>query len=302
MSDIFQYRIRSACHRSSQSTRPNMSEFIRKNRRLLVQALRRSGKPVNECSLNVAANMYAWGICDTFDVTIARGIYELFGAKSVLDFCAGWGDRLIAAIACDVRYTGIDINGELFDGYARAIEQLVPPEKLHKYKMMRGAAEKVRITGAFDMIFTSPPYFASEVYSKDEKNLNRHQGDVRSWLENFLFAAISNAWGHLKQGGHMLLALDDGSDSSGNPVSYMAEVREFIRDRLGCQGCQAEYLGCLGMRYPHRRRIYPIWVWTKRIRGSRAGTARPTTPLKLCSRSEVPTLTAKESRTSRRFQ
>ena len=29
----------------------------------------------------------------------AKSLYEYFGAKSVLDPCAGWGDRLIGAAA-----------------------------------------------------------------------------------------------------------------------------------------------------------------------------------------------------------
>ena len=37
--------------------------------------------------------------CQLFNTVIARSLYSYFNAKNILDFSAGWGDRLIAAIS-----------------------------------------------------------------------------------------------------------------------------------------------------------------------------------------------------------
>jgi len=80
---------------------------------------------VNECNILLYSNILAKLVCSSFDPAIALHIFRKFESKRILDFCAGWGDRLIAAIAHNASYTGIDINGDLFKGYKDCIDQLV---------------------------------------------------------------------------------------------------------------------------------------------------------------------------------
>ena len=63
----------------------------------------------------------------TYEVTSFRPtnivtMIKKFEAKKVLDFCAGWGDRLVGAMACDVEYVGVDPNTKLHESYEQIIE------------------------------------------------------------------------------------------------------------------------------------------------------------------------------------
>ena len=263
ISDLYQYHVRSHCRRSSPGSL-SLTEFIGAKRSLLKSVLQRDGRPVTPCNLLLAANMAAWGVCDTFDVTVAVRLLRWFNARRVLDFCAGWGDRLVAAIAVGAAYTGVDLNGELFPGYARLVEDLVPAPKRDAYRMVHGPAEAVDIPrdgGPYDTIFTSPPYFASERYAALTANRNPYNrsSDVDAWLQGFLFQALRRAWSRLAPGGHMLIALDDGYDAAGKPVQYLERLGIYVKTAL--RG--SSYRGCIGFRYPQRKSINPVWVWQK---------------------------------------
>ena len=59
----------------------------------------------------------------------AMHMYKKYKATRVLDFTAGWGARLIAAMALDIDYIGIDSNKSLKPGYDKLIALLKPYSK-----------------------------------------------------------------------------------------------------------------------------------------------------------------------------
>ena len=92
-------------------------------------------------------------------------MYKKYKATSVLDFTAGWGARMIAAMALDIDYIGIDSNQSLKPGYDKIIKLLKPYTK-SKVKMIWKEAQTVDISKLpkYDYVFTSPPYEYLEVY------------------------------------------------------------------------------------------------------------------------------------------
>ena len=61
-------------------------------------------------------------------------IVREFNAKRILDFGAGWGDRLVGAIAADVEeYCAFDPNLALKEGHDKIIETFVPKENKNRY-------------------------------------------------------------------------------------------------------------------------------------------------------------------------
>ena len=86
-------------------------------------------------------------------------MYKKYKATRVLDFTAGWGARMVAAMALDIDYIGIDSNKSLKPGYDKLISLLKPYTK-SKIKMIYKEAQKVNMSklGKFDSVFTSPPY------------------------------------------------------------------------------------------------------------------------------------------------
>jgi hypothetical protein len=75
--------------------------------------------------------------CETFPYSIVFALYDIFKPNSILDMCAGWGDRMISAAACGVKtYLGVDPNPELANPYLDIIHAL-GLEKSHHFSVVR---------------------------------------------------------------------------------------------------------------------------------------------------------------------
>ena len=55
----------------------------------------------------------SWGTLSSMRTSAALQMYKKYNAKKVLDFTAGWGSRMTAALAADIDYIGIDSNKSL---------------------------------------------------------------------------------------------------------------------------------------------------------------------------------------------
>jgi len=155
--------------------------------------------------------------CNAFKATLAISIYKMFQAKRILDFSAGWGDRLLAAIAYDAdRYLGYDPNPELQKGYREKISNFSTNNNLTKYEVKMEAFETASIeeTETFDLILTSPPYYDFETYISSDKEEAKTQSIVKypkfnTWMVEFLFQSILKCWNKLIIGGNMVIHLSD---------------------------------------------------------------------------------------------
>jgi hypothetical protein len=81
----------------------------------------------------------------------------------VLDPCAGWGDRLLGALASGVveHVTLVDPNHSLHSGYA-SMAALEPSVVV---QMQACPFERSNLPrGSYDVVFTSPPFFDKETY------------------------------------------------------------------------------------------------------------------------------------------
>jgi hypothetical protein len=63
--------------------------------------------------------------CSQFKPLIAKSMYDTFQAKRVLDFSAGWGDRLVGFLASGAEsYVGIDPNSKLHEPYQKIADSI----------------------------------------------------------------------------------------------------------------------------------------------------------------------------------
>ena len=119
-------------------------------------------------------------IATQFKPVVAKAIYDMTNAKTVLDTSCGWGDRLAGFFASDAEeYYGCDPNPNTYQRYQ---------EQISKYNKLLSKPKKVQIwrCGAEDLpyhklpnidcAFTSPPYFSTEQYNKG----GEHEED-QSW-------------------------------------------------------------------------------------------------------------------------
>ncbi|MFA6165807.1 MAG: hypothetical protein WC700_04265 [Gemmatimonadaceae bacterium] len=140
--------------------------------------------------------------CNLFNAALAVYLIRRFGGEAVLDVSAGWGDRLIAALAADVRiYRGWDPNeilqpvykaiGEAFD---HSTDWSVEPAPFESAAVPREQ---------FDSVLFSPPFFDKELYRGAETSTTLYP-EREKWYRQFYRPAIAKAAAALRPGGHFL--------------------------------------------------------------------------------------------------
>jgi len=134
---------------------------------------------------------------------MARNVVAHFGAKTVLDVCAGWGGRMIGAKSVDldcIHYTGIEPNTKTYAGLCAIRDEL----GLSGVTLICEPAEKALLEMPkeikFDMALTSPPYFNLEIYS-DESTQSVGQKDYQTWINTFLKPVIIGVIGRVRFSG-----------------------------------------------------------------------------------------------------
>lgn len=196
--------------------------------------------------------------CTSFKPTLALAFFKMFNATRILDFSAGWGDRLLAAIAhgADL-YVGYDPNTDLKKGHNAIIRTFVPKEHRKKYSVKYTPFERSKLNSnqTFDMVFTSPPYFDLEVYSKDSTQSIKSFKNVADWINGFLLPAVQKSWNVLETNGHMVLHIADYKDKK-----YVEQMNLYIQS--SCQG--SRFLGVVGS-IGAQGSPKPLWVWKKEV-------------------------------------
>lgn|GEM_PF-1897294 len=205
-----------------------------------------------------------------FKPGVAKAVYDLTGAKRVLDFSMGWGDRLAGFCASSAEhYLGIDPNPDLHPLYQQQVALYGGGSKT--FDIRYAAAEDAELpTGSFDLVFTSPPYFGMERYAEGTGNESAQSWSryptSEQWLEGFLRPVITRSWAALRPGGVLAINLAD--------ITHHREQYPLCAwlQRVVQALPSAEFKFALGMRlqganYSGEKRGQvsgePIWIWTK---------------------------------------
>ncbi len=179
-----------------------------------------------------------------FRPIVAMEVYSRYKPTSVLDFCAGWGGRLVGACALNIdRYTGIDINTNLKPCYDE-MTQFLNKKSTTKISMHFVSAALVDYSQLnYDMVLTSPPYYAIEKYSNNETYKSKSDMD-----ELFYKPIITNTYKHLSTGGH-----------------YCLNINRQMYENL-CLSLLGPADEILPLKKSHRQNQYSesIYVWVKK--------------------------------------
>lgn len=211
-----------------------------------------------------------------FRPTVARYLYETFQAKRVLDPSAGWGDRLSGFLAssCTEHYVGIDPNSLMHPCYQKQFDfysQRVEGKKADFICSGSENADLSKYKEYFDFIFTSPPYFDAERYSKEETQSCLKYPTVDKWLDGFFIPSLKNCWDSLAEGGRMAINI---IDVYVDPKKYTAEICKPMFDFMSALP-NCTYEGAIGYHIAQRKSsrsnrselltpmAEPIWVWCK---------------------------------------
>ena len=205
-------------------------------------------------------------VASQFKPSIAKAFYDYFGSVNVLDFSAGWGDRLAGFYCGETTksYVGIDPNTLNHPNYKRQVEfykkhqTLFEEEK--KVDLICEPAEDVdysKYENYFDTIFTSPPYFNVEKYSDEDTQSYIRYKNIDSWNKDFLHSTLAKVIFTLKSDG--ILAINIADVYSAKDKDYF-DICNPMNDFIKSQGLH--YFGCIGMEM------------TKRFNSGGAGNAK----------------------------
>ena len=270
LSDVFSEKYRVKCHRYDFLLSPEEYFADDKNLFHLLKSIYFKGE--NITWFTIREELYhKVPECTNFKLTLALTILKYFRATKILDISAGWGDRLIAAIALpDLQYYhGTDPNVCLQECYRHIIETFVPVESRTKYRVQPLPFEDATITHTYDCIFTSPPYYNLENYNIDTatgtksgpQSIEKYQ-DRTTWFNEFLCRSLSKAWNHLEVGGTMIISIEDIIKEWGPDRGCTLYTEDTV---LFCNSSLpgARYLGVIGHTNVGKGRTRPLFVWRK---------------------------------------
>lgn len=161
-----------------------------------------------------------------FSPAQAAAIYHRFLPEDggmVFDPSAGWGGRMLGALACDRvrKYIACDPSTKTFRGLRKMRAELLPMVRAMRHKTevelhklgsetpeMRDALPKHGV----DLAFTSPPYFSTEKYSDESTQSWVKYTDTDSWLNGFMGATLDNCEYCLKPDGVLAINIADVKD------------------------------------------------------------------------------------------
>jgi len=206
------------------------------------------------CDLNAITYLGAFRlgtyIATQFKPTVAKTIYQMTDAKTVLDTSMGWGDRLTGFYASDAtHYIGCDPNPNTFKVYK---------EMIKFYNKLTGGKKTTQIynCGAEDLpwdeinnvdcAFTSPPYFSTERYNeggeKEELQSWAKYNEYNQWRDEFYLPVAQNSFDSLSDNGVLMVNILDPKIKG---IRYRSgdELVESLKDN---------FLGQCGMRIQQR--------------------------------------------------
>ena len=218
-------------------------------------------------------------ICSQFKPNVAKIIYDMFEAETILDFSMGWGDRLAGFYASEhgKHYVGLDPRKENHPIYKEQSEfyqkHLGFFEHDRKCDFHCSPAEDFNFDPLheyFDLVFTSPPYFSVERYSYDDTQSWVRYKDIDDWNKDFLHSTLGKLWSSVKKGGYVLINISDVySNAKWSTDRGWLEICNPMNDYLSKLGT---YQGCIGMEMAKRpnsggagtAKSYEGSVWTEK--------------------------------------
>ena len=121
-------------------------------------------------------------IATQFKPVVAKTIYEITNAKTVLDTSMGWGDRLAGFYASNAtHYIGCDPNPNTFKVYQEMIKVFDKLTNNTKTTQIYNCGAEDLPWNEIDNVdcaFTSPPYFSTERY-----NEGGEKEELQSWAK-----------------------------------------------------------------------------------------------------------------------
>lgn len=219
------------------------------------KALRDHPRSVAEQRRILSARSY---ISAHWPIDLAASVIQATCARSVLDPCAGWGDRLAAALAIPFtrRYVGFDTNRLNEAGYQSQIETF-SENKMDASVTLAPFEDACIQPGTFDLVMTSPPFWCLEHYSTDRDQSNLRYENLDNWLDGFLRPMISKSIDAIRSGGHLCL-----HSSNFLIRNQLVHLDDIVVDLCKGLDCKADKSLCIRSRSAFQN-VEHVRIWRK---------------------------------------
>lgn len=195
-------------------------------------------------------------------VTCSKGLYQRLksfqpSAKTVLDISA-FGDRMIAALANKLEYTGVDPDPSLVEGMSKLRRDLSSLTNI-KPQLYTLPLESFWSSTDFDIITLSMPPFDMEKYAGGERQTHRVYHNFHGWMNGFVRETLMRARDFTKVGSILAFSVLDRPVDGDKPTIFYTEAMILLAEDLGF-----EFIEIFG--FPKRT---PWWIFRRREKISR---------------------------------
>lgn len=123
-----------------------------------------------------------------------------YQATTVLDPCAGWGGRMLGAVAAGCTYYAFEPNTATYANLIKLADFLNISDRVNIY------CDDARNMGQYpipsvDLVLTSPPYFDLEVYTHESTQSINQTATYTAWCDQFLGPVIKQCLSKLGPNG-----------------------------------------------------------------------------------------------------
>lgn len=257
LSDMFQEKCRIKC---ALINRESPKKFFKHNKQKIFEDAKTDYGVVTDFSLRESIYKLTKE-CTNHRPTLSKTFIDMFNLKTILDFSTGWGDRIIGFLASNADvYYGFDPNPCLYKGYQKILKYFNPENKkqvkLHMMPFEEVANDKNlmdELKESIDGVYTSPPYFVIEKYTKHKNQSISNYTDEKLWYDLFLKKAIDISIHSLKINGYLILNINQKHDNN-----YIEKMISYINDMS-----EMKYLGIIAYSTPELKNGQPIFIWQK---------------------------------------
>lgn len=250
-----------------------------------------------------------------FPPLIAKFLYSKYTKHikepriNIFDPSSGWGGRIVGAMSMEedrhIHYIGTDPNTDniLASGQSRyafiadTFLDAVAKDNLivkwmggntHTHQVFRQGSEEIgkdpefqKYKGKIDLVFTSPPYFAKELYSEDPEQSATKYNTLDTWVQGFLRPTLTTAVAWLKKDRYLLWNIADVKMGDKGTYLPLEQLSSDILKELGMTYVGVEKMALMNMPGSNRvidgkpsaknfckiegkwRKYEPVFVWKK---------------------------------------
>ena len=253
LSDLFNEKCRMKCKVAGHPISPY--DFYEQNmEKVRKYALNKYHRINNHTLRESIYEILRTGECTSHSPKNIIAMMQIFNSKKILDPSAGWGDRLIGALAgnCDY-YCGVDPNECVHETYKIIINHFKAQDKV---KLINEPFEDAILPDIeFDLVYTSPPYFDMEIYT-DKTNQSLYKYDNQQvWFNKFLKVLLTKSIKYLRIGGILAVNINQKKDAE-----YVYQMLDFMDNYK-----EAKYVGTIFYANEDLKNPQPIFIWKKTL-------------------------------------